>query len=46
MAARGEHYNGAQRRKADRPPRLTAWKPSSADALRRALEGENKQSTS
>jgi len=35
--------NGAQRRKADRPPRLMARKPSSADALRPALEGENKQ---
>ncbi len=31
------------RRKADRPPRLMARKPSSADALRPALEGLNKQ---
>jgi len=35
--------NGAQRRKADRPPERMRGKPSSADALRPAPEGANKQ---
>jgi hypothetical protein len=34
---------GAQRRKAERPPEPLRGKPSSADALRPALEGENKR---
>jgi hypothetical protein len=37
------HSNGAQRRKAERPPELMRGKPSSADALRPAPEGANKQ---
>ena len=35
---------GAKRRKAERPPEPLRGKPSSADALRPALEGENKES--
>jgi hypothetical protein len=40
LAIGGEPARSAAR--ADRPPRLMARKPSSADALRPALEGENK----
>jgi len=35
--------NGAQRRKADRPPERMRGKPSGADALRPAPEGANKR---